>query len=297
MWSLQANITETTLRYTRGEHAQPSRRRVSMKFSLSESESYYSLPHSSPSPTANPLERWKRLGTSWFGVVCEIEGVLTKDLHELHMSAWRQVAVEENLAQPTEYDMKRFVNVKTEQLVSQIFRWTNDKDEIRRLLSRKQQLLLTSLQREPRTLIRRETTSFLSHLSTMDIPFVLLSQERLTDVQQMLAYISLEKDILEVPLDKNINTSLNIITAEDFCYGLPDSECLIRASDLLERPFERVAVIASSLHALEAAQELNMRTVMVAGRHRVWELKGADLVVHGLDEISFQNMKNMFHDV
>lgn len=270
---------------------------MSTKFSLRDSESYYSLPDSSS--IANPLERWKRLGTSWFGVVCEIEGVLTKDLHELHMSAWRQVAAEENLVQPTEYDMKRFVNVKTEQLVSQIFRWTNDKDEIRRLLSRKQQLLLTSLKREQRTLIRRETTSFLSHISTMEIPFVLLSQERLTDVQQMLEYISLEKDILQVPMDKNknINTSLNIITAEDFCYGLPDSECLIRASDLLERPFERVVVIASSLHALEAAQELNMRTVMVAGRHKVWELKGADLVVHGLDEISFQNMKNMFHEV
>lgn len=297
MWSLQANIAETTLRYTRGKHAQPTRRRVRTKFSLRDSESYYSLPNSST--IANPLERWKRLGTSWFGVVCEIEGVLTKDLHELHMSAWRQVAAEENLVQPTEYDMKRFVNVKTEQLVSQIFRWTNDKDEIRRLLSRKQQLLLISLKREQRMLIRRETTSFLSHISTMDIPFVLLSQERLTDVQQMLEYISLEKDILQVPMDKNknINTSLNIITAEDFCYGLPDSECLLQASDILERPFERVVVIASSLHALEAAQELNMRTVMVAGRHKVWELKGADLVVHGLDEISFQNMKNMFHDV
>jgi len=49
---------------------------------------------------ANPLERAARLGTSWFGVVVEPDGVVYTDAWDTHVQAWAIVADELGLPRP-----------------------------------------------------------------------------------------------------------------------------------------------------------------------------------------------------
>ena len=48
------------------------------------------------------------------------------------------------------------------------------------------------------------------------------------------------------------------------------------------------------LQSVEAARECGMRAVVVAGRKPLYEMGAADLVVRGLDELSFINLKQLF---
>jgi hypothetical protein len=66
---------------------------------------------------------------------------------------------------------------------------------------------------------------------------------------------------------------------------------------MLKRPLNRLVVLGSSIQALEAAYELNTHTIMVSSKHKLWELKRADLVVSSLEEISVQNFKNLLHEI
>lgn len=50
------------------------------------------------------------------------------------------------------------------------------------------------------------------------------------------------------------------------------------------------------MQSVEAARECGMRAVVVAGRKPLYELGAADLVVRGLDELSFINLKQLFSD-
>jgi len=252
------------------------------------------------SPVPNPLERWNQLGTSWFGVVCEIEGVLMSDFDELQRLAWRQLALEEGLECPVEFDMRYYTNFKSDQLVSQVFRWTHKKAELSRLLNRKQQILYDEIQSTQSEYVKPAALNFFNLMSSLNIPCVFVTQDRRSDVQRLLKGSNLGAPLLASLFQSNESNSratLHLISSEDVKYGLPDTETLTLASFLLERPLERIVVIGSSLQALEAACELNMPTLMVSGRHKAWELKRASLVVHSLNDLSFQNMRNLFHHV
>ena len=48
------------------------------------------------------------------------------------------------------------------------------------------------------------------------------------------------------------------------------------------------------MQSVEAARECGMRAVVVAGRKPLYELGAADLVIKGLDELSFINLKQLF---
>ena len=48
--------------------------------------------------------------------------------------------------------------------------------------------------------------------------------------------------------------------------------------------------------SVEAAREAGMAAVVVAGRHPVYELSAADLIVRQLSELSFVNLKQLFRN-
>ena len=246
----------------------------------------------------NPLERWKTLGTDWMGVICELEGVVLSDLSPSHRAAWRNLAYEENLPCPREYDIRHYQNLKAEQLICQVFNWTQNKDEVTRLLSRKQDLFYEQLQHEgaaPR--IQQGVLELLNFLQAQRITCILISPSTRIEVDHMLVDSRLRELILRADLlDTEQDASLSLITAENVQYSLPDTESIILGCSILERPFERIIVVGSSLQTLEAAREMNTRIIMVSGRHRQWELKHADLVVSALDELSFQNLRELLHD-
>jgi beta-phosphoglucomutase-like phosphatase (HAD superfamily) len=249
----------------------------------------------------SPLERWKRLGPGWFGVICELDGTLTTDIDDFHRSAWRELATQENLRTPSEYELRQRHNFKAEQLISQVFNWTYNRVEIIRLCTRKQEILFKQLERSGVVnAIEPGALTLLGVLLSNDIPCVFLSQSTRSEAEHLLKNSSLLSYILPTtrthPFQED-RARVPLITADDVMSGLPDVEGIMLCSSLMDRPFERIIVVGRSLQILEAACELSVHTIMVTGKQKAWELRRADLVVDSLDELCFQNFKNLLHDV
>ncbi len=65
----------------------------------------------------NPLQRLHRLGTGWFGVIMEYEGVLVEDTSDLHSKAWEMLGEEEAKPRPLHWALKRAEGMKSEQVL------------------------------------------------------------------------------------------------------------------------------------------------------------------------------------
>jgi 5-amino-6-(5-phospho-D-ribitylamino)uracil phosphatase len=85
-----------------------------------------------------------------------------------------------------------------------------------------------------------------------------------------------------------------IISGDDVSRGRPDPEPYLYAAQAIERPPLRCVVIGSTNSSVEAAHDANMQCVAIADRRPVFELGAADLVARQLDELSIQNLKQLF---
>lgn len=85
-----------------------------------------------------------------------------------------------------------------------------------------------------------------------------------------------------------------VVTGDDVNRGRPDPEGYLYAAQRIGRPPVRCIVVGNSNVSVEAAHEVGMQCVAVAGRHPVYELTAADLVVRSLGELSFINLKQLF---
>ena len=56
----------------------------------------------------------------------------------------------------------------------------------------------------------------------------------------------------------------------------------------------RCIVVGASNLSTEAAHEAGMQSLSVAGRHPVYELTAADLVVSNLGDVTMMNLKQLF---
>lgn len=60
----------------------------------------------------NPLQRMQRMGTGWFGLVADYEGVVVDSTLEVHKEAWRQVARDMRLPMPLGSALDRIRGVR-----------------------------------------------------------------------------------------------------------------------------------------------------------------------------------------
>jgi hypothetical protein len=64
----------------------------------------------------NPLMRLQRLGTGWFGVIFEYEGVLVENAHDDHVKAWLELCKREGKPAPPRWQLDRLEGMKNEQV-------------------------------------------------------------------------------------------------------------------------------------------------------------------------------------
>ncbi len=84
-----------------------------------------------------------------------------------------------------------------------------------------------------------------------------------------------------------------VVTAEDG--GATEVEWyFMYAAQQIQRPPMRCIVIGESNTTVEAAHELGMKCIIVAGNTPVYNFTSADLVVRNLSELSFHNLKKLF---
>lgn len=227
----------------------------------------------------NPLLRQERMGCGWLGAIFEWEGVLIEDNPDLENQAWMTLSEEEGQSPLLGYMLHRIEGMKNEQAISEVFCWSRDPAEVKRLASRKEEIY-QALQGGIYT-FRAGSHEFVNILMHYKIPMALVA----TRPRQ-----TLERAIGEIGI-KGVFTV--IVTAEDVHRGKPDPEMFLYASQQLNFIPERCIVFGNSNLTVEAAHDARMKCVAVASKHPVYELRAADLVVSRLDELSVVDLKNL----
>lgn len=228
---------------------------------------------------ANPLLRLERMGCGWFSVIMEWEGVIVEDDSDLENESWLALAEEEGEIPPQAYILKRVEGMKSEHAISEVLCWSRDPVEVRKLAARREELyqeMQGGVQR-----LRPGSYEFVVTLKDYNTPIAIAS----TRPREYL-----EAAIEAVGMQGFFNV---VVAAEDVSRGKPDPEMFMYAAQLLNFITERCIVFGNSNTSVEAAHDICMKCVAVAGKHPVYELGAADLVVIDLDELSIVDLKNL----
>eukprot|EP00798_Chlamydomonas_sp_ICE-L_P017414 gene17414-23714_t len=231
----------------------------------------------------NPLQRMERLGTGWFSVILEYEGVVVESSWEVHTQAWLQVAEEFGYPKPLGHLFRRVRGCRDELVASRVFNWTQNPTTLRILAERKaeifDELVAGPTGRQPAVL--HEVVPFLKMMHKTGIPVALVCPLP-------------KKRVLEALSRHGLADAFNVVvTAEDS--GAPEVEySYMYAAQRLERPPMRCVVVGESNTAVEAAHELGMKCVVPTGHKPVYDFVGADMVVRHLGQIAFLNLKKLF---
>lgn len=230
----------------------------------------------------NPLQRLERLGLGWLGVILELDGVCVEyEYGDVAARAWAALAEEEGKPAPLHWALTKAEGMKNEQVIQEVFCWSRNPVEVRRLATRKEALLEEQLgDRKP--MVPSGVTKLLETLQHNGAPVALVSAAPERRVLPTLEQAGLSGRFQAV------------ITGDDVQRGKPDPEGYLYAAQRLERPPARCVVVGNSNLSVEAAHEVGMQCVAVAGRHPVYELTAADLVVRDLGDLSFLNLKKLF---
>ncbi|KAF7149614.1 hypothetical protein RHSIM_Rhsim02G0230300 [Rhododendron simsii] len=227
----------------------------------------------------NPLLRQERMGCGWLGAIFEWEGVLIEDNPDLENQAWITLSEEEGQSPLLGYTLRRIEGMKNEQAISEVFCWSRDPAEVKRLASRKEEIY-QALQGGIYT-FRSGSHEFVNVLMHYKIPMALVATRPRKTLERAIGEIGI-KGVFTV-----------IVTAEDVHRGKPDPEMFLYASQQLNFIPERCIVFGNSNLTVEAAHDARMKCVAVASNHPVYELGAADLVVSRLDELSVVDLKNL----
>ena len=227
----------------------------------------------------NPLLRLHRMGCGWLGVVLEWEGVIVEDDSELERKAWTALAEEEGKRPPPTFILKRAEGMKNEQAISEVLCWSRDFSQMRRLAIRKEELYEEMQGGVYR--MRPGSREFVETLKKYDIPIAIAS----TRPKKYL-----DRAIEAVGMEGFFNV---VLAAEDVYRGKPDPEMYLYAAEKLNFISERCIVFGNSNTSVEAAHDACMKCVAVAGKHPIYELGAADLVVRRLDDLSLVDLKNL----
>lgn len=229
----------------------------------------------------NPLQRMERLGTGWFGTIFELDGVCVEYECGDGVRSWQALAAEEGKPPPPIWALKKADGMKNEQVITEVFNWTRNPVEARRLATCREALLREMLAgRKP--LVSPGVTQLMDILQRNQAPLALVSSAPEARVMPALETAGL------VPRFDAI------VTADDVYRGKPDPEGYLYAAQKIQRPPVRCVVIGNSNLSIEAAHEVGMKCVALAGRQPVYELAAADLVVRDLSQLSFVNLKKLF---
>ena len=214
-----------------------------------------------------------------FGCIFDCDGVLI-DSSAPHIEAWQALALEEGLVFP-EHLFKQSFGMKNEQIIPQLFQWTRDVNEIRRLDERKEFLY--------REIVRRRGAEtypgvrvFLDMLAGQDVPCVIGSSAPRANVEVALEVLGFS------------GYFQYIISGEDAAAGKPDPQIFLLAGRAMGlRPSE--CVVFEDAHVgIAAAHAGGMKVVAVTNTFSRASLSQADCVVERLDELTFNALRRLF---
>jgi beta-phosphoglucomutase family hydrolase len=209
------------------------------------------------------------------GAIFDWDGVIVdSSLH--HEESWERLALETGFTLPEGHFKKGF-GMKNEFIIPNVLNWSNRPEEIRELSLRKEELYREILL-EWGIHALPGVTEWLAELSKRQIRCAIGSSTHRLNIDTILSVIGLEDYFAA------------IVTAEDVSRGKPDPEVFLTAAGRIGVDPSRCVVFEDALVGIEAAHRGGMKVVAVATTNRIETLKGADLAVHRLDELTVDQL-------
>ena len=214
------------------------------------------------------------------GTIFDWDGVVINSAN-LHEESWEILAKELKLKLPHDHFARGF-GKRNETIIGRILRWSEDKDEIFKWGSRKEEIY-RELGSEKGIPLIPETKTFIRNLHKQSIP--------------MSIGTSTERKNIDLAIQQNQLSGLfaGAICSEDVSKGKPDPEVFLKAADLIGISPKNCIVFEDSTHGIEAAFQADMISVGITTTKPERELlkSGANLVVESLDEINLSILKDL----
>jgi len=216
--------------------------------------------------------------TSSLGIIFDWDGVII-DSSRQHEESWERLAKEEGKALPSNHFTEGFGR-KNEWIIPTLLKWTDDADEIHQLSLRKE-AIYREVVVEKGLVALPGVADFLQRLKAAGIPNCVGSSTHRANIDTIMGVLGFE------------GLFGGIVTAEDVSHGKPDPEVFLKAAAKTGCPPEHCIVFEDAMAGIEAARAGGMKVVGVATTHPANELTMTDRVVHRLDELQVEDLRDL----
>lgn len=210
------------------------------------------------------------------GVLFDWDGVII-DSSTQHEESWELLADEEKRALP-ENHFKRSFGMKNEKIIPELFAWTKEATEIRRLSLRKE-ALYRQIVRERGIQALPGVKEFLFRLRDAGVRFSVGSSTHRENIDTIISALGFE------------GLFSGIVTSEDVKEGKPHPDVFLKAASSIGRIPGNCVVFEDALVGIAAARAAGSKVVGVATTHPATEIASSvDRVVHRLDELQVEDL-------
>jgi HAD superfamily hydrolase (TIGR01509 family) len=210
------------------------------------------------------------------GVIFDWDGVII-DSSAQHKEGWERLAAEENRPLPADH-FERSFGMKNERVIPDLFGWTQDPAEIRKLSLRKE-ALYREIVKERGLSALPGVAPFLRRLQTAQVPFAVGSSTHRLNIDAVLETLGF------------VGVFTAVVTSEDVSHGKPHPEVFLRGAERIRREPRACVVFEDAFVGIEAARAGGMKVVGVATTHLAKSLQSkVDRVVHRLDELEVDDL-------
>lgn len=209
-----------------------------------------------------------------FGVIFDWDGVVV-DSARLHVLSWDDLARDFGRAIPPEISIGA-LGLKTEAVITDLLKWTDDHVEVARLTLRKEELFRERAKRDGID-SQPGALDFLRGLKERSVPCAVGSSAPLLNVETGMSVL------------KTDGIFSAIISGDDVTRGKPAPDIFLKAAARLGLPPEECIVFEDAPAGVEAARAAGMRVVGLLTTHDPHILKKADLLIEDFNEITVQD--------
>lgn len=209
------------------------------------------------------------------------DGVII-DSSEHHIEGWRRLAKEENLVFP-EHLFKQSFGMKNEEIIPQLWKWTDDISEIRRIDGKKE-AMYRDIMREKGLVALPGVAALLALLAQRGVPCAIGSSAPMANIAAGLEILGFGAYFSEV------------VSGEDVKLGKPSPQIFLEAARRIGAGPERCVVFEDAKVGVAAGKAGGMKVVAVTNTYAAKELSGADLIVDSLERITVEILEELFRE-
>ena len=211
---------------------------------------------------------------SKLGAIFDWDGVVV-DSSRLHVLSWQDLAQEVGCSIPPEISIGA-LGLKTEAVITELLKWTQDPTEVTRLTFRKEALFRERAKRDGID-SQPGVLDFLRGLKKRFIPCAVGSSAPRLNVEAGMEAL------------KTKGVFAAIVSGDDVTRGKPAPDIFLKAAERIGLPPEECVVFEDAPAGVEAARSAGMRVVGVLTTHDPHDLRRADLLVEEFNAITVRD--------